>query len=374
MTRQQKGRPGIRFTLVAVTTLVVLLAGAQAGATTKRLGKAKHTIKVATLAPDGSTWMDIFHEMNAEVYEATGQQVKFKVYPGGVLGSEADVIRKIRVGQLHGSAFTGSGLTEIFPDLRAMGLPLLFKNQQEFNYVLDKLQPRLEEEFGKKGYVILGWPQLGFTYCFSRKEIRSVEDLRKAKPWMWGSDPVMSAIFKEARVNPVSVDVGDVLTGLQTGLLDTAFNTPLGVIALQWFTRLETMTNLPLTYSTGGFLVTKKSFNRLPKDLQQTVTGICKKHIDRLSVETRKENREAVDVFKKEGIRVVQPTKVGLQEFRDLSSGVAEKLLGKGYSAEFYALVMGYLKEYRQAQGGECASAGQPAGASSGSSITWSPA
>lgn len=352
MTRHCR-QSGIRFTLVALLATAVLMAGAQSASASKRLGKAKHTIKVATLAPDGSTWMDIFHEMNTELYETTGQQVKFKVYPGGVLGSESDVIRKIRVGQVHGSAFTGTGLTEIYPDLRAMGLPLLFENHQEFNYVLDKLQPRLEEEFGKKGYVILGWPQLGFTYCFSRREIRSVEDLRKAKPWMWGNDPVMSAVFKQARVNPVSVDVGDVLTGLQTGLLDTAFNTPLGVIALQWFTRLETMTDLPLTYSTGGFLVTKKSFDKLPAELQKTVKDICKKHIDRLSRETRKEDREAVAVFKKEGIRVIQPTKEGLQQFRDLSSGVMEQLKGKGFSSEFHALVMGYLEEYRQAQGGE---------------------
>ncbi len=352
MTRQCRC-PAIRLTLIACLALAVLLAGTRADAATKRLGKAEHTIKVATLAPDGSTWMDIFHEMNAEVYEKTGQKVKFKVYPGGVLGSESDVIRKIRVGQVHGSAFTGSGLTEIYPDLRAMGLPLLFQTHQEFNYVLDKLQPRLEEEFGKKGYVILGWPQLGFTYCFSRKEIRSVEDLRKAKPWMWGNDPIMSTVFKEARVNPVSVDVGDVLTGLQTGLLDTAFNTPLGVIALQWFTRLETMTDLPLTYSTGGLLVTKKSFGKMPANLQQMVKDICEKHIDRLSRETRKEDKEAIEVFKKEGIRVIQPTKEGLQQFRELSSQVEKKLRGKDFSAEFHGLVMGYLEEYRQAQGGE---------------------
>jgi TRAP-type C4-dicarboxylate transport system substrate-binding protein len=353
MTRQQKERPVIRITLVALFAISVLLAGTQSALAEKRLGTAKYTIKVATLAPDGSTWMDIFHELNAEVYEATGQQVKFKVYAGGVLGSESDVIRKIRVGQVNGAAFTGTGLTEIYPDLRAVGLPLLFRNYEEFNYVLDKLQPRLEEEFGRKGFVILGWPQLGFTYCFSRSEIRSVEDLRQAKPWMWGSDPVMSAVFKEARVNPVSVDVGDVLTGLQTGLLDTAFNTPLGAIALQWFTRLETMTDLPLTYSTGGLLVTKKSFDGLPAELQKTVVEITRKHIDRLSRETRKEDKNAVEVLKKEGIRVVQPTKEGLQQFKDLSIGVRDKLVGKAFSAEFHALVMGYLEEYRRAQGGE---------------------
>jgi len=352
MTRQCR-RPAGRFILIALFAVAVLLALSDSAVAAKRLGKAKHTIKVATLAPDGSTWMDIFHEMNAEVYEKTGQQVKFKVYPGGVLGSESDVIRKIRVGQVHGSAFTGTGLTEIYPDLRAVGLPLLFNNHEEFNYVLDKMQPRLEQEFGKKGFVILGWPQLGFTYCFSRKEIRSVEDLRRAKPWMWGTDPIMSAVFKEAKANPVSVDVGDVLTGLQTGLLDTAFNTPMGVIALQWFTRLETMTDLPLTYSTGGFLVTKKSFGKLPGDLQDIVKSVCKKHIDRLSSETRQENQEAVEVFRKEGIRVIQPSPEGMQQFREMSRGVAARLHGKEYSTEIHGLVMGHLEQYRQAQGGE---------------------
>jgi TRAP-type C4-dicarboxylate transport system substrate-binding protein len=342
-----------RLFLVVLLTAALLLAGGTTADAAKRLGKARHTIKVATLAPDGSTWMDIFHEMNAEVYEKTGQQVKFKVYPGGVLGNESDVIRKIRVGQVHGSAFTGGGLTEIYPDLRVLGLPLLFQSHAEFNHVLDKLGPRVEQEFGKKGYVVLGWPQLGFTYCFSRRDIRSVADLRAGKPWMWGTDPIMSSVFKQARVNPVSVDVGDVLTGLQTGLLDTAFNTPLGVIALQWFTRLETMTDLPLTYSTGGFLVTKKAFGKLTPELQQTVKEVCAKHIDRLTEETRREDKAAVEVFKKEGIRVLEPTPEGMQEFRALSRGVTDQLKGKAFSAEIHELVMTHLNEYRRAQGGE---------------------
>ena len=342
-----------RGSLVALLLIFLLLAAVPDAGAAKRLGTAKYTIKVATLAPDGSSWMDIFHEMNTEVYEKTGQQVKFKVYPGGVLGSESDVIRKIRVGQVHGSAFTGGGLTEIFPDMRAMNLPLQFEDWEEFNYVLEKMSPRLEQEFGKKGYVVLGYPQLGFTYCFSRREIRSVEDLRQTKPWMWGNEPIMSSVFREARVNPVSVDIGDVLTGLQTGLLDTAFNTPLGVIALQWFTRLETMTNLPLTYSTGGLLVTKKNFDRIPANLQQTVKEVCARHIDRLSRETRKENQEAMEVFRKEGIRIVDPTKEGLEQFRRLSAGVAEKLMGKDITPEFHALVMRHIEEYRKAKGGE---------------------
>ncbi len=352
MTRQRRGQ-AIRMTLSALFVVAGLLALSVPAGAAKRLGPAKYTIKVATLAPDGTSWMDIFHELNAEVYEKTGGQVKFKVYPGGVLGSESDVIRKIRVGQVQGAAFTGTGLTEIWPDLRVLGLPLLFNDQKEFNYILEQLQPRLAAEFGKKGYEMLGRPQLGYAYCFSRREVRSVEDLRKAKPWMWGNDPVMSSVFKQARVNPVNVDVGDVLTGLQTGLLDTAFNTPLGVIALQWFTRLETMTDLPLTYSTGGFLVTKKSFGRLPADLQKMVKEISRKHIERLTRESRKGNQEAVEVFRKEGIRVVKPTAVGMKQFRDLSRQVGQKLRGSAYSAEFHDVIMGHLEDYRKAQGGE---------------------
>ena len=99
----------------------------------------KHVIKFATLAPEGSSWMKSMRKLSDKINKATDGNVVFRFYPGGVSGDEKDVIRKIRIGQLHGAGFTGVGLGQILPEVRVLDLPFLFDSDEEIQHMYAKM-------------------------------------------------------------------------------------------------------------------------------------------------------------------------------------------------------------------------------------------
>ena len=230
----------------------------------------KHRIKFATLAPEGSTWMNVMRDFARGVKQKTGGQVRFRIYAGGVQGDEKDVVRKMRIGQIHSAGFTGVGLGEILPETRVLELPFLFFREEESDFVHKRVGPRLSAAFEGKGFVLLGWAEVGLVRLFSKRAIRTQDDLTHAKVWAWEGDPLVKAYFQALRITPITLSITEVLTSLQTGLIDTVYASPLAAIALQWFTRVEYMTALPISNGTGAVLISKKTFDRLsPK--QQTV-------------------------------------------------------------------------------------------------------
>jgi len=305
----------------------------------------KTVFKIATLAPDGSAWMTIFTEMNAEVEQATAGEVSFKAYPGGVLGDEINAIRKIKLGQIQGAGVTGMGMCQIYPDFRVISLPNLFSTYEQADAVIAKLEPFFTEQYAAAGYVVLGYPRLGFSFMFSSAPLRSLEDLRNSKVWVWADDPTMTAMTQAAGVNGVSLGIADVLTGLQTQLIQTVFNSPSGVIALQWHTKLKTMTDLPLTFSTGGLLVDKNAFDKLPADTQQRVLEIVGRHIRRLSSAAQQENEDARQVLRDRGIEFLPPSVALRTEFAAAADKTTAALMGKSISPEVVQRVRGLIGE-----------------------------
>ena len=309
-------------------------------------------IKVATLAPDGSTWMKNFREMDKEVRAATNKAVQFKVYPGGVRGDEIDVLRKIRTGQLHGGGFTGLGLGRICPDTLVVAVPMLVSTYGEVDHIREQLGDHFKKGIDKNGFVLLGWQEVGFVYLMSKKPVTTVAALRKSKIWCWEGDPVAPDVFKTAEINPVYLAVHDVLPALQTGLLDTAYSSPLGAVVLQWHTKVRYMTNTPLTYAFGGLLVTKKQFSKIPRQHQPVVMEICRRHLAKQIDETRKANDEAVAALKKRGIQVLSIEPDAEQELRELFVEAGKVLSGKTFSKEVFETTKKLLAEYRAAHGG----------------------
>ncbi|NQT93343.1 MAG: TRAP transporter substrate-binding protein DctP, partial [Lentisphaerae bacterium] len=206
-------------------------------------------IKIATLAPDGTSWMLAIRRMNKEVAEKTNGSVRFKIYPGGVQGDEKDVLRKIRSGQLHGGAFTGLGMGALFPDTLVVAVPTLVRNYEEVDLIKEKLGGYFVDGIDKNGFVLLGWQEVGFVYLLSTKPITTAEDLRQSRIWAWEGDQVAPAVFREGKIMPVYLAVQDVLPALQTGLIDAAYSSPFGAVALQWHTKVKYMTDMPLTYA-----------------------------------------------------------------------------------------------------------------------------
>lgn len=315
--------------------------------------KEQYLIKLATLAPEGSPWMDTFHTIQDEVKGKTGGKVKLRAYPGGVLGEDRDMLRKIRIGQIHGGGFTGTGLSLINGDIAAMGIPFLFENYGEVDFVLGKMGDRFRRGFEKKGYVLLGWSEIGFVYLLSNVPIASMEEFRKAKVWVLEGDPVATPVLGKAGVTPIPLGVPDILMALQTNLVDVVYASPLAAIALQWFTKVKYMTDLPLIYALGGVLVSRRMFGKIPSDLQQIVKEVFQHHTSLLMARTRRDNDEAVRVMVDRGIKLVTPSDEETRKFKRISLEAVGELTGTVFPKDVLAEVRFHLRQYRETRKGK---------------------
>jgi TRAP-type C4-dicarboxylate transport system substrate-binding protein len=315
------------------------------------LAKPATLLKVATLAPEGSTWMNIMGDLDAEVRQATGDAVGFKFYPSMVQGDENTVLRKIRTGQLHGGAFTGSGLGEIAPAVRVLELPFLIRSAAEVDAVHAAVDETFEATFAEKGFELLGWAEVGPVYLFTNAPVASREDMSGVKMWLWEGDPVAEALFQTFDIPPIPLSIAHVMTSLQTGMVDGIYSSPYGCIALQWFTRVKYMTDIPVAHATGALIVSKSVFEKVPAEHRGTVKTLARKHLDRLVAATRKENDDALVELRKQGIRVVSPDPAQLAGFQTKARDVWSSLTGRLYPPALLADVVSTLETHRASLG-----------------------
>jgi len=325
---------------IIVAALFLLFAGGDAA--------AKSTvIKIATLAPDGSSWVEIFNDLNIELKKKTDNGVRLKIYSGGVLGDEKDMIRKMFVGQIQGAVLTSAGLSSIFKEMDVFQIPFLFNSYDEADDVLKKMEGFFKKGFKDKGYILPAWTEGGFIRLMSTRPIASLDDLRQAKVWTWEDAPMAKAIFDEAGISAIPLSLPDVLVGLQTGLVEVVYAPPSGAISLQWFTKTKYMTDVPLMYLTGGIVIRNNTFNKLSPAHQQILLELCTKYMDQLKQTVRRENQEAIDVMSKHGVKLVQPSEEHIKEFKTVSTKAMNSQIGKSFSKKIKDEVIGYVEEYR---------------------------
>jgi TRAP-type C4-dicarboxylate transport system substrate-binding protein len=269
--------------------------------------QAATTIKIATVAPDGTAWMREMRAGADAVKKRTEDRIEIKYYPGGVMGDEPSVLRKIKIGQLQGGAFTGGELSAIDKDAQIYSLPFVFKNQEEVDKVRAQLDPLLKKSFEQAGFEAVGISGGGFAYLMSVKDIRNKDDLKAAKVWVPQGDRIADAGFKAGGVTPISLPLADVYTSLQTGLIDTAANTPAGAIAFQWHTKIKHMVDLPLTYVVGILVIDKKVVDGLSADDRKSVNEELGAAFARLEKINRDDNAQARGALEKQGIAIFAP-------------------------------------------------------------------
>ena len=281
-----------------IVTLLILVTQASA---------QEFTIKFATLAPEGSTWITVMKEYDQAIRKESGGRLGFKIYAGGVAGDEKDVLRKIRLGQFQSAGITGVGIGEIAKSARILDAPFLFKNHDEVDYVVDQYDAELRKEFENGGYVLLGWAEVGFVYVFTNTPVTKVEDMRNVKMWQWEGDPVAEATFKAFGINPIPLSITDVLTSLQTGLINGMYTSPLAGVSLQWYTATKYMLDYPLTNASGAVVIAKRDFDKMPPDIQEILLRNGKQLMRKLTELSRKDNTKSLDVLKKSKIIFTKP-------------------------------------------------------------------
>jgi len=309
-------------------------------------------LKFATLAPDGTTWVKLLEEWGDKVKAQSGGRLVFKLYPGGVQGDEPDVLKKIRFGQLHGGAFTGYGIGQIYSPARVLELPFLFENIDEIDYVRERLMPSIEQGYRDNGYELVGWMEVGYIYFFSRAPIATLDDLRQRRIWYWQGDPLGKAFFDASGLSPIPLSIIDVYTSLSTGMIDTVYAPPLGAIALQWFTKTQYVTNIPMANGIGSLVVSRRFYQSLPQDLQKLLKRTGEETGAKLVEATRRDNREALALMKERGITVVEADASLISgDIAAISQQAARQLMDEGYIPEsVLRKVNEWLAEYRAAR------------------------
>ncbi|HEX6832017.1 MAG TPA: TRAP transporter substrate-binding protein DctP [Rudaea sp.] len=305
-----------------LTALIFALAAGAASAATQ--------IKIATVAPDGTAWMREMRAGADAIKKRTEGRVEIKYYPGGVMGDDATVLRKIKIGQLQGAAFTGGEAALITPDADVYGMPFLFKTPEEVDKVRAVLDPMVKKRFDEAGFDAAGITGGGFTYLMSVREIHNKDDLKNAKVWVPQGDRVAEAGFKAAGVTPIPLPLADVYTSLQTGLIDTVANTPAGAIAFQWHTKLKWMIDLPLTYVVGILVVDKKSMEALSADDRKAVDEELGGAFARLEKINREDNAGARAALQKQGITILTPNADETRSWEAVGVSARKELTGAG--------------------------------------------
>ncbi|MEW6664292.1 MAG: TRAP transporter substrate-binding protein DctP [Thermodesulfobacteriota bacterium] len=330
----------MKITSLAPALLIVLLSAFS----TLSHGADPIAIKFATVAPEGSTWMKTMRELDAAIKQKSGGQVSFRIYAGGVAGDELDVLRKIRIGQIHAAAFSGVGFGEILPMVRVMDLPFLFRSCEEVDRVHAEMENHFAGRFREKGFELLAWAEVGNVHLFSQDPIRKVGDMERLKVWAWSGDPIAKETFSAMGTNPIPLTIADVLTALNTGMIDTVYAPPLGAIALQWHRSVKFMTSLPLAHSTGAVLISSSTFQKIPPALSGMMRDEFRSAMSRLTRELRTQNDESIKVLEKGGLTILpMPAGADLKEFYAVHDRVARGLAGKVYPQEVLERVYGIL-------------------------------
>jgi TRAP-type C4-dicarboxylate transport system substrate-binding protein len=309
------------------------------------------TFKIATIAPAGTAWLKQMKKGAEIIKQKTEGRVKIKYYPGGVMGNDASVHRKIKVGQLHGGAFTSGGLAQFYRDIQVFSLPMLFNSLEEVDYVRSKLDETLKQNMEKNGFVLLGIAEGGFARIMSREPMVKLESIRASKVWIPEGDILVQETYDTLGISPISLPISDVFTGLQTGLIETVSVTSTAAIAFQWHTSTAYLTDTPIIYLIGLLAIQKKAFDKISPEDQQVVReaiGDAFKTLDSLN---RADNIQASEALKTQGITFVKPDAEELLRWKTLSTQATDNMVAEGIvSREMVDVVKGHLSTYRNSQ------------------------
>jgi TRAP-type C4-dicarboxylate transport system substrate-binding protein len=312
------------------------------------------TLKIATAAPEASSWVKAMRASAAEIKERTEGRVTIKYYVGGVQGSDAQVLRKMRIGNLHGGAFTPSAMQDIYPNINLYGLPLTFNSHDEARYVRDYLDQELIEGLAEKGYVTFGFASTGFARVMSGEPVASVDDLRGKKVWVPEGDEVSYKAMEALHVSPTALPLTDVMVGLQTELLDIVPVSPIGALFLQWYTRVKYVTDLPLVYTFGFMVIDQKMYDRISAEDQAIVHEVMTRTYAEFDQIGPADNEGALKAILDKGLRLVPVTDAEADEIRALMAKANRELAESGVvGMELYEKLLEHRDAFRLQEASE---------------------
>jgi TRAP-type C4-dicarboxylate transport system substrate-binding protein len=328
--------------------LVVAALGLTLGGPIARAKAAPKVLRLATLLPRGSSWMQQIQRFAKRVKKQTRGRVLVRCYPGAIMGDERDMLRKMARGRLDGAALSGTGLGQILPASRVLEMPLMFRDASEVVAVRNAIAPELLKALRKRGFELLSWGEIGWVHYFTQRKLRSVADLKRVTFWAWADDPLAHAVTKEFGLKVVKLPIQDVLPSLQTGLVAGAYGTPYTTLALQWHTRLRFYSTQRIAYGIAGLVLLRSSLAGLSTTERNIIRREAKRFGQLHTAQVRRENRAAITQLHRSGLKPVTEDKPLRRALHRLAPRVWASLTGKLFSAALLKRVIAQRDAYRR--------------------------
>jgi TRAP-type C4-dicarboxylate transport system substrate-binding protein len=272
------------------------------------------------------------------------------VYPDGSQGGEAEMVRRMRIGQLQGALLSVVGLREIEPSIAALqSMPLLFRNWEEVDHVREKMRPAMEQKFLDNGFVVLAWGDAGWVRFFSKEPAVRPDDYKRMKFFAWGSEPDQQAIMKSLGYTPVPLETTDILPAIQTGMINVVPSTPYFALATQVYNSAPHMLNINWAPIVGALVVTRKAWDAMSAQTRQAVRSASEKAGTQIRSQARQEVQEAVAAMQKRGLIVSTPNAEQMKEWNELAEKLYPRIRGTMVPAQTFDEVMTHIKAYRAA-------------------------
>jgi TRAP-type C4-dicarboxylate transport system substrate-binding protein len=308
------------------------------------------SLRIGSLVPKNS----LYHRQLLEVADAwrtaQGSGARYLVYPDGSQGGEAEMVRRMRIGQLQGALLSVVGLREIEPSIAALqSMPLLFRNWEEVDHVREKMRPAMEQKFLDNGFVVLAWGDAGWVRFFSKEPAVRPDDYKRMKFFAWGSEPDQQAIMKSLGYTPVPLETTDILPAIQTGMINVVPSTPYFALATQVYNSAPHMLNINWAPIVGALVVTRKAWDAMPAQTRQAVRSASEKAGTQIRSQARQEVQEAVAAMQKRGLIVSTPNAEQMKEWNELAEKLYPRIRGTMVPAQTFDEVMTHIKAYRAA-------------------------
>jgi TRAP-type C4-dicarboxylate transport system substrate-binding protein len=308
------------------------------------------TIKLGTLAPDGSNWHNLLKEMGEKWAEASGGKVKLKIYPGGVAGNEGDMVRKLRVGQLQAAAISVVGLHDIETSAQGIACPGMMADDAEFQAVFDKMIPVFNKRFEQKGFVNLMWGDTGQVYVFEKKPLKP-EQTKGLKMFAWAGDPASVKAWELAGFTPVVISSTDILPSLSTGMIEAFANSPVLAFTARWYEQAPYMIDFPWGHLPGSTIITKEAWEKIPADLRPKLMEIAQEYGKRVNAEVLKLQNDALTQMKKNGLKVVELNEAERKLWQQMAEKTWAAVRGGVVTPEAFDEIKKVRDEYRASKG-----------------------
>jgi TRAP-type C4-dicarboxylate transport system substrate-binding protein len=316
--------------------------------------KAAPEVKLATLAPKGTTFDQELRAMRDVWAKAPGGGVRLTIYTDGTLGGEVDMVRRMRVGQIQAAMLTVTGLTEIDDSVAAIqNMPMMFRSAEELEFVREKLRPMFEQKFRDKGFIVLFWGDAGWVRFFSKKPAMYPDDFKQMKLFALANHPKATELWKHAGFRVVELEVTDILTGLNTGLVDAVPSEPYYALAGQFYGPAPNMLDIKWAPLVGGTVITAKAFNALPAETQKALLESAEQTGKKLTAESRARSEEAIEAMKKRGLKVTTPSPEVEAVWRKTCENAYPSIRGSIVPAEMFDQVQKLLEDYRKSGGSQ---------------------